>query len=332
LKKKLSILNCIGIPDDDLIAVSYNDGTLKKAKYYFPGNNAFLEGLNTADFAVQHLVLGGASQDKKLPLHHFDIIFNTICNPDTHKKSLQLLQNLSSQVKCMTVNPVSAIVNTSRDSISKLLTGLEHVIFPKTVAIRPRSRDDVLKAIKTYDFSFPVIIRSADEHGGRAMVRLDSEDDIALVDRFALDGRKYYLVQFVEYKSSDDLYRKVRFIVIGKKVIARHKIISEQWMVHTEARSELIETNEKYREEEITFVITELDQSMKEKCLQIKEKTGLDIFGIDGHILPDGSLLIFEVNACMRYFGPRQHNYIDKVTDTIDASLNQFIKDRIKNP
>jgi len=322
----LQLLNVIGIPDDNRIHVAFNDGSLRQGAFLFPGNNAFIEQFDVNDMAMQSLVLGGASQSRQVPLQRFDLIFNSVCNPDIQHKSLELLEGFVKTSGVPIINAPQAVRNSSRSRCSELLQELDGIVMPLTLRISPECKYDVSKAIKEGGLSYPVLFRPANEHGGRELSRIDSEHELDTLDAYALDGRPYYLTQYVEYASADGLYRKCRYIVAGEAVIARHLIISRQWKVHTAARAELIEQEQRYRDEEIAFVTTAVDPKIQEAARKIKKRIGLDIFGIDAHIRADGSLMLFEVNACMRYFGQRQNNYIDKVTDTITEAIVNMIR------
>lgn len=307
-----------------MIAVAFNDGTLKAGRYHFPGNTAFLEGIDRSKFALQTLIVGGASQSKQVPLQRFDVLFNSICNPDIHHKTLELLKGFTQNLSCRIINAPAAVLQSDRENISKLLDGLEGLSVPRTIGIVPSSRQEVIDTIKEAAFEFPVLFRAAELHGGMQMVRIDGPGHFDLLDRFALDGRKYYLTQYVDYKSPDGLYRKSRFIVVGERVFARHHIMSRSWMVHADSRQEFIAKYPEYALEEERF-IEAFPSRLAERCLAIKKRIGLDLFGIDAYVAEDGTLLIFEVNACMRYFGPRQHNYIDKTTDAITSEIEKLL-------
>jgi glutathione synthase/RimK-type ligase-like ATP-grasp enzyme len=142
-------------------------------------------------------------------------------------------------------------------------------------------------------------MRPAGAHGGLGLARVDSADDLEVLDAFALDGRPYYATEFRDFRSADGLYRKHRVIVIGGKAHARHVIVSNTWNIHSESRDVLMASDAALRAEEERFLATfDADAwPMFERFASLLE---LDYFGVDFGIDADGKMVVFEVNACVR--------------------------------
>ena len=62
----------------------------------------------------------------------------------------------------------------------------------------------------------------------------------------------------------------------------------------------------------------------------IDDRLGLDYFGIDCSPQDDGSLVLFETNACVNVFYPNQKpfEYANTQVETIRAALNKLILQR----
>ncbi len=320
----VNVLNCIGIPDDDRVEVAFNDGTLRNGQFHFYGNNAFIEQLKSKKLELQTLVLGGNKQNNSVPLKKFDMVFNSICDPDANKKTLLLLEQFIKGGGFPAINHPVFVQNSSRNKVYERCKNIQNLIVPKTIRIEPNSLNSAKNTIEQNGINLPFLMRPVSGHGGRNMIKVESSDEWELLERFAFDGSAYYVSEFVDYRSDDGLYRKSRFIVIDGKVYPRHHIMSKGWKIHAHTRSELIEKEQHYLDEERNFLKTyggEIDT----QCAAIYEQLGLDLFGIDCHIYPDGKMLLFEANACMRYFGTKQNNYVDDYTSKIKYGIEQLI-------
>ncbi|HLB79925.1 MAG TPA: hypothetical protein VJJ77_05430, partial [Dongiaceae bacterium] len=68
---------------------------------------------------------------------------------------------------------------------------------------------------------------------------------------------------------------------------------------------------------------------------EIAARVGLDFFGVDGALLPDGRLLVFEANACMRVpqVRPRaDFAYKNDYTRRVIEAFERMILDKIEAP
>ncbi len=210
-------------------------------------------------------------------------------------------------------------MKTTRDSIYQLLGGIDKLHVPKTVKIQPKSPSDVYDAIAKEGFEFPVIFRQAGDHGGVSTIRID--DNTQQFHAFALDGREYYLTQFVEYRENG-LYEKIRLMVIDGKVYTRGTMISDQWLVH--ANNELFDANAmKMRKDSLESFASVTEPIIRTTITEIYKRLNLDYFGIDCHIDHNKNILIFEINASMNVLSTSKQKkellapYIKKINQAI---------------
>ena len=228
------------------------------------------------------------------------LIFNQIADPDTHRGALERCVELCEQVNTTVINHPAKVLETSRELVSEKLQGIPGVIMPRTQRFQPRSPDDVYSRAAAEGFDFPFIVRAAGEHGGQLMERIDSRDDYAMLHALPFDGRDYYLVQFIDYRDEDGFYHKHRIAVIDGEPIFRHLLYSTDWNVHGASRAAMVE-----REgwEALIARETQLEQELlpgvAPACAEIARRLQLEYFGIDGHLTPDGRLIVFEANANM---------------------------------
>jgi len=228
----------------------------------------------------------------------FDAVFNQISDPDSHKIALLKAEGMQKQLPADMpfFNTPENIRKTTRDNIYKLLQGIDKLHVPKTVKINPKSPSDIYVTIDKEDFKFPVIFRQAGDHGGISTIRVDDETEQFYA--FPLDGRDYYLTQFVDYADADGIYAKHRLVVVDGEVFLNDAMFSKKWMVHNQTQIEKIKM-----EEDISKRFhKEIKPLIQPIISEIHHRLGLDYVGIDCHIDNEANLLIFEINANMSVF------------------------------
>jgi glutathione synthase/RimK-type ligase-like ATP-grasp enzyme len=179
------------------------------------------------------------------------------------------------------------------------LPGIE---IPRIIRFQPKIRDDVLATAAKEGFSYPFIVRSCGAHNGRDMVLLESPGQANALDCLAFDGSCFYLTQFRDYRDADGLYGKARFIVMDGKIYPRHFITARHWKISGGSRKDLMQDSAALRELE-RQMLSALERKIAPETLRsvqkIYQEVGLDYLGFDCHLLPNGNLLFFEVNAAM---------------------------------
>lgn len=252
------------------------------------------------------------------------LIFNEISEPDSHHGALVRCVNFCEQLQVPTINHPEKILQTRRDNVSMLLRDIPGVMIPKSVRFTPASPEDVFTEIDNAGLDLPVIIRIAGSHGGDSSLLIGGKSDLNKLNIYPFDGSVFYLTQFVDYRSSDDYYRKHRIAMIGGVPVLRHLLINKTWMIHASSRLFMNE-NQRLREESDAY-----HQSFDEKILpqikpaidEIAKRVQLDYFGIDCNIDAQGNLLIFEVNANMNFL----YNDYLFLKDTTEKIKQQILK------
>lgn len=279
-------------------------------------------------------VLSGKHQTQRVKLNYSpDVIFNEITDPDSHSVALSNCKKLITAQGKPVVNHPDAILGTTRDLISANLSGITGLKMPLTVRIKPKSPEEVAAAIKASKFSYPVIFRQAGDHGGISTTLIHGSDEIVkLMHSYALDGRSFYLTQFVDYQSKDGLYRKYRLVIVGNSLILRHMIIHDGWLIHANSRSFMADKLATQQEEEqiMSTFRTQLGPKLIKTISQISKKLKLDYYGIDCSINAQGEILAFEINANMNILiNPAQApNIWETPIAAIKDAINKLIVQR----
>ena len=325
---KKSILFINGVPDDNSLKIKkiHKSGKIKWGGSGSANLSSFLDN----DHFSRSNILMDTRKEQELPRQMVHGVFNQISDPDTHKISLQKTEDLYKAVSrhLPFFNPPSLVMKTTRDNIYRMLQGIDRLHVPKTVKIQPRSPADIYEVIQKEKFEFPVIFRQAGDHGGISTIRID--DHTEAFSPFALDGRDYYLTQFVEYADKDGIYAKYRLIVVDGEVFLRHVYINSEWMVHSDTQLDDA-LSHPYQKAIAKRFLNAIKPSIQPVITEIYNRLKLDYFGIDCNIDQDMHLLVFEINANMNVFNNTRNSMIfSKHIEKIRMALIHMVTKKMK--
>ena len=258
----------------------------------------------------------------------YDVVFNTIGDADLAEPSLEAVQRFLTGCVKPVLNRPEPVMRTRRDRVPSLLGGLADVVVPQTVRVSAEEIERVgLKALAAmHGFTGPLLARPTGLHGGQGVVRAETPDAL---DQPQPGSGDHYLIQYVDYRSADGLYRKYRMLFIGGEPFTYHQAISQHWLVHHDTAG--MGDHPERRDEEARF--------LKDPCaiigLQALERIGrignaldLDYCGVDFSVLPDGRVLVFEANAtmlahCEKPEGPYAYKnpYVEVIVEAFQALL-----------
>jgi len=318
------ILKIIGIPDDNRVDVGYNDGFLKEFLLNFDGNSSFLENITLHNAHITTAYLGGKDHFQTLQLAFKpDIIVNMMCDPEVQKKSLLLFENLN--FKAPILNHPRDIAKTARDTVSQNLHSTPEFIIPKTYRIAPNTKEEIRALGKHYFGDKAFLFRPVSSHGGEGLFKIDDVTSETF-DAFVLDGNKeYFLSEFVDFKNSEGVYQKARFYMINAKAYPRHYIDADTWKIHAHSRESM-----KNIEEEKRFL--ENPPPLFEKfCAYVYAYLKLDFFGVDCAMLPDGKIVLFEANVCMRPFANHTQEHLQAAEKNLLTAFGALLNTRIES-
>ena len=328
---KKSVLFLDGIPDNGQVVI---DQFRKTGEIIYQN----LGSANVDDYVKDNdlfdctSVIFDRQERQELAGGMIHAVFNQISEPDSNKITLEKADNFykSAPPNIPFFNLPSNILKTTRDSIYQLLHDIDKLHVPKTVRIQPKSPDDIYDAIQKEGFEFPVIFRQAGDHGGKSTIRIDDETEQFY--EFILDGRDYYLTQFVDYANKEGLYAKYRFIVVNGEVFFRHVIIGEEWMVHAKSNIETKQNNQ-LRASIAKNFFKEIKPKIQPIVTEIHKRLGLDYFGIDCNLDEEMNMLAFEINASMLLIvrnTKNQKSIFSNHVEKIRSAVIFLIADRMK--
>ncbi|OOZ10802.1 ATP-grasp domain-containing protein [Solemya velum gill symbiont] len=307
--RKPVMLHIKAIPDNHQISVDNYDHALGGFNYSYNGNLHLLENERMDEYEHQTMILGG-SRPKRIDTPGVDFAFNFICDPDISRKSLEYAIQFVDENSIPTLNHPAKVLRLTRDGLFRHFSDINGLKIPKTLSISPHSLKEVQNLVESGEIALPLIIRPAGKHGGQGMYLLESLDDIRELERFAFDGRNYYLIEFHDYRSADGFYRKYRILWIDGKIYPRHLIIDKEWNLHAANKNNFMRDTETFIQEETDFLVNceeVLGNDGMRNIQTLFSGTGLDYCGMDFSLMPDNRVFVFEANAAMNTTYNRAH-------------------------
>lgn len=242
----------------------------------------------------------------RLPPH--DVACIGVCESDAARPVLQALSRVVGQWPRPVLNDPAHILTLARDQAWRLLQGAPGCAMPASVSV---DRDTLLALGRGElalhrllpDGHYPLICRPRGSHAGKGLAKLD---DAAAVAQYAQaaqaeqgqEGAHFYLSSFIDYIGPDQQYRKYRIAFVGGKAYPVHLALSARWMVHY-LNGDMVDRPDNRAQEQHFFDHFEQDFAQRHAAAlaAIDERVRLDCFSIDCGELPDGRLLVFEMDT-----------------------------------
>lgn len=241
-------------------------------------------------------------QGRRPELSSYLCLLNMITEPEHNSRVLENMRKLLRNLPGKVVNRPEAVLRSTRDKVARQLAGITGLHVPRVVRLKTGKPEIAVQTVKHTGLQFPVILRRAGTHTGRIVGVFDGVDDLQAA---LAGGDDHIATEFIDFRSSDGLYRKFRVFFIGRHIIFRHLLISDDWNVHGKDRGRFMaDRPDLIDEERAMFGTPEGAFSPKVRRVigAVRERIALDFFGMDFGIAPDGRVLLFEANATMNFF------------------------------
>jgi glutathione synthase/RimK-type ligase-like ATP-grasp enzyme len=233
-----------------------------------------------------------------LPAH--DLAFVAIGEGPENATVLQKLGNLLQGWDGPIFNSATEVIaSLSRDAVSAVLAEEPTIYAPPTLRLSYRDLVALVMGEDRAPFDFPLLLRPIGSHAGAGLCKIDTLGALAAWLRQSEDA-EVYVAPFVDYRGADGLYSKARVVQICGKPFASHLARSQNWMVHY-LKADMAANSDRRSAEADWMAHFDQDfaQRHAEAFAALHRIFGLDYFGIDCAELPDGRLLIFEVDVAM---------------------------------
>jgi len=331
---RVKVLHIFGIDDTNTVEVRFLSPEIRNTRHGYAGNVDFVPVLDDDEFEIFTLICGGM-RGETVNVPPMDVILNAICDADTNLKSLEVVTRVQQQLALPIVNHPNAVLATTREQICQYLPDQPGVRMPNTVRIRPRRIADVAAAIDSGELTLPFLFRQVGSQGEQDLALVTDRGDLDNLERFALDGRDFYVTDFVDFKSADGLYRKYRVLVIDGVPLAKHMIASHVWNIHAEDRTALMNDRPELQQEEEAF-LRDFTPEQFPAFGTLAAKTGLDHFGVDFGFDRYRDMVVFEANCCFRALNTAETAssipYHQESVDRIKAAVANMIRKKAGAP
>jgi len=269
-------------------------------------------------------------------LPDFDIIVNTIADPDREPQALATLNRfLGANPGVPVINHPEPVLKTTRDNNYRRLKDTAGMLMPKTVrgAGNNLGPAGVTRLMESEGLSFPVLVRETGSHTGVTLRKFDSREQLA-GDFSYSDARELYVTQFHDCRFRGDYFRKMRLFFINGRMFPVVCHIDTVWNVHGDNRKTVMLNNPWMTDEEQAFMADPrayLGEARYRLMQGLYRKIGLDFFGVDFTVMDDGRILIYEVNPVMihKYDHAGHFPYLTPYLEAISDAFNAMIVERV---
>jgi len=224
------------------------------------------------------------------PLPDHDIAIVIAGESDEVRPVMTEIDRLIPTWPCAVLNRPGRVLRLSREEMYRVLESVPGLMMPATVRIGRDACEKLGRAA-----TFPLIARTIGSHAGRGLAKLD---DGEAMDRYLRDhpaDAEFCISPYVDYRSSDGLFRKYRIVWVDGRPFPCHMAIGADWKMWY-LNADMASSPAKRAEEE-QFMSTFDDGFARRHAQALAvavERFGLEYVGIDCAEMPDGRLLVFE--------------------------------------
>jgi len=250
-----------------------------------------------------HYVDADTTDLDDLPDH--DVALLAIGEATAHRPVLARMTTLLPRLRTPVLNAdPRTIAALTRDGVSAMFADEPALLVPRTHQIARATLASVAAGDATLDaqvagLAFPIIIRPLGTHAGGGLDRAGDAGELAAY-LAAWGDDAFFVAPFVDYRGEGGLFSKQRVVLIDGKPYPSHLALSDNWIVHYFG-SGMAENAAKRAIEAAWMADFDEDFAARHAAAfaALYRRVGLDYFGIDCAELPDGRLLVFEVDVAM---------------------------------
>ena len=220
-----------------------------------------------------------------------DCVFIAIAEDARHRTALLAADALAACIDAPVINRGERIARLSRDGTPAVLAGLPDAVVPAHARVAHGAASPM---------DFPLIIRPLGSHAGQGLQRMASSAELARYYEQNPRAAHFTVAPFVDYRSADGAWRKYRVIFVAGRPHPLHLAIHDDWAVWY-YNAAMHGSCDRLAEER--RFLDDLPAVLPEPAMRalhaLAERVDLDYFGLDCSVLPDGRLLVFEIETGM---------------------------------
>lgn len=295
----------------------------------YDGNTPIQYLFKDARYDIDALAFFGPFTPDISALAAFDVVINLISDADQAEAILPVVAELTENLGKPVVNDPGKIQRTTRDAVAGLLPGIAGCRIPQILRLDAGADVSPAALGAMLPFGFPLLVRPAGTHGGDDFEKLENLAELSgfLATRPAAD---HYVIEFIDYASPDGHFRKYRFIFVGDQILPYHLAIGNRWKVH-HISTDMV--NQPWMQfEEAAFLRDPkavFNAAQFQALGEVRERIGLDYFGIDCGLDAAGHVIVFETNASMLVHDDNaEFPYKDPHVRAIKAAFEALLRHR----
>lgn len=276
-------------------------------------------------------VFASREYDVELLKQDVQVVVNLVSDADQAEALLPLAADLVGRLGKPIVNDPRKIQRTTRDAVTALLKGIPGCRSPKVLRQKAGSDLAVATLRAALSFSSTVLARPVGTHGGDDFEKIEGAAALMALLAQPPDTDRYF-IEYIDYRSVDGYFRKYRFLFVNEQILPYHLAISSEWKVHHDS-TDMVNHQWMQREEEafLNNPAAVFNSGHYRALREIRQRIGLDYFGIDCGLDRSGNLVVFEANASMLV---HEHNeefpyktpFVHRIKWAFDEMLRKFAK------
>lgn len=242
---------------------------------------------------VHKLYLTCDTPPADVALPSYDVVWNTIAESPNAHPFLERADTFVRAHAAPSLNASIRVLGTARMQLGETLRNVDCIVAP----IAQITQNALIANAQPFDF--PIIVRPVGSHAGAGLERIDNS---ALLSDYAarIAAPAYFASPFIDYSSSDGLFRKYRIVFVDGEPFPVHLAISPRWMIHY-YNAQMAE-NAWMRDEEARFledIGNAFNAEQRDTLRALARAVGLEYFGIDCALERDERILVFEADPAM---------------------------------
>jgi tetratricopeptide (TPR) repeat protein len=257
-----------------------------------------------------------------LPRH--DVVFNAIAESREAAPYLERAEAFMRAQNGPALNHSERVLAISRERLPHTLASVD----ANVPSVTETGRDALARG--DVPTGYPSIVRPVGSHAGHHLARVSNDAELQAY-LAATNASAFFVSPFVDYKSDDGYYRKYRFVYVDGDPFPVHEAISQNWMIHY-YNAQMAE-HQWMRDEEAAFLADPWNRfagPLGAAVRAIAPAVGLEYFGIDCAIAPDGRLLVFEADAAMLVHTtdpidlyPYKHEFVPRIYRALEGMVDR---------
>ena len=295
----------------------------------YGGNTPIQYLFRDAPYDIDTLAFFGPDEPDISSLGEIHAVINLISEADQAEAMLPAAARLAEKLGKPVINAPDRILRTTRDAVVDVLPGIPACRVPRILRLDAGMDLSAAALAARLPFAFPVLARPSGTHGGDDFEKIEGLDELAcFLARRPNDD--HYVIEYVDYASRDGHFRKYRFIFVGDEILPYHLAIGTDWKVHHISTD--MAGQPWMQQEEAAFLADPaavFRPAHFQALRMVRERFGLDYFGIDCGLDRDGNLVVFEVNASMLVHDDNaEFPYKDPFVRAIKTAFGAMLRNR----